>query len=50
MDLFTPKGGTALGGALEALAQTEKGAELLGAVHKKLNGGKNGAEKEPGFQ
>jgi flotillin len=29
MDIFSPKGGTALGGALEALAQTEMGAGLL---------------------
>lgn len=29
MDLFSPKGGTAVGGALEALAQTDMGASLL---------------------
>lgn len=29
MDLFSPNGGTAVGGALEALAQTEMGAGLL---------------------
>lgn len=29
MDLFSPKGGTAVGGALEALAQTDMGAGLL---------------------
>ena len=29
MDIFTPKGGTAVGGALEALAQTEAGANLI---------------------
>ena len=34
MDLFSSKGGTAVGAALEALAQTPAGAALL----KKLNG------------
>lgn len=29
MDLFTPKGGTSLGGALEALAQTPQGKAIL---------------------
>jgi flotillin len=35
--IFTPTGGTSLGGMLEALAQTEEGAKLLGAVTAKLN-------------
>jgi hypothetical protein len=29
MDLFTPKGGTMLGAALEAFKQTDAGAALL---------------------
>lgn len=37
MDLFSTKGGTALGGALEALAQTPQGALLMNA----LTGGKS---------
>jgi flotillin len=32
MQLFTPKGGTAVGGMLEALAQTPQGKELLAGV------------------
>ena len=32
MDLFSSKGGTELGSMLEGLAQTEKGAELIGKV------------------
>ena len=35
MDLFTPKGGTAVGGALEALANTETGKKLLEKFVKK---------------
>jgi len=35
MDLFTPKGGTAVGGALEALANTEAGKQLLEKFVKK---------------
>lgn len=35
--IFTPTGGTSLGGMLEALAQTDEGAKLLGAVTAKLN-------------
>jgi flotillin len=35
--IFTPSGGTSLGGMLEALAQTDEGAKLLGAVTAKLN-------------
>ena len=29
MELFTPKGGTSVGGMLEALAQTDQGKELI---------------------
>ena len=35
MDLFTPKGGTAVGGALEALANTDAGKQLLEKFVKK---------------
>ena len=35
--IFTPTGGTNLGGMLEALAQTEEGAKILSAVTAKLN-------------
>ncbi len=37
MDLFTPKGGTALGAMLEAVGQTDAGGKLL----KKLTGGES---------
>jgi flotillin len=36
-DIFTPKGGTSIGGMLEGLAQTEQGQALLGGVLSKLN-------------
>lgn len=32
MDLFTPKGGTSIGGMLEAIAQTDEGKELLNRI------------------
>jgi flotillin len=35
MDIFTPKGGTSIGGMIEALKQTEGGAELLKLVTPK---------------
>jgi flotillin len=39
MELFTSKGGTQLGGMLEALNQTDIGSEIIKAVAAKANGG-----------
>ncbi len=38
MDLFTPKGGTAVGGMLEAVAQSETGKSVIEAFTAKKNG------------
>lgn len=38
-ELFTPKGATTIGAALEALKQTDEGASLLAGLAKRLNGG-----------
>lgn len=44
MDVFSPKGGTAVGGALEALAQTDMGKAVLSALTK---GASDKAEAKP---
>lgn len=45
MGLFSPQGGLQVGAALDALGNTERGAELIAAIKDRLNGG--GAAQPP---
>ena len=43
-DIFTPKGGTSIGGMLTALSQTAEGSALIGGVVSKLTADKPASE------